>query len=172
MVTAEPMTVKTNTTNSMSKAVVKKEYQMQTPTVPAGNPAGFIFQTGDNAAPPAKVKVLSVAIVSPKAMPIGASFTARVKGFRNSTVSTYKSRLIDFETVGENPVPFTFPCTAVIARSMGLTEGKTKLSDKERDAREAKWVGRVLYVRHTGEKQNPDGKKSTQLFDVAEVLEG
>jgi len=115
-----------------------------------------------------KVKtVLNVRIVSPKDLPEGAFFVARVVSFGDSPVTTYKSRLIKFAT--NDGVEFFFPCTAVIARSLGMKDGKADLVGAARDRVEKTWLNRWLLIRSAGRKASTDDKAGIALFDVAEV---
>lgn len=111
--------------------------------------------------------VLNVRIVSPKDLPEGAFFVAKVVSFGDSPVTTYKSRLIKFAT--QDGVEFFFPCTAVIARSLGMKDGKADLVGAARDRVEKTWLNRWLLIRSAGRKASTDDKAGIALFDVAEV---
>ena len=122
------------------------------------------------AAASGKVKVLSTQIVSPKDMTPGDWFQAKITGFSESPVSTYKNRLIEFVTPDGSE--FKFPMMAVIARCLGLVNGKKVMEGKEAEAIEKQWIGRTLLIQYTGEKQGQDAsKKPTKLFNVAEITE-
>lgn len=158
--------------NTKSKSVETTEQQSETVTTstaltvttPAPS-ANALIQTGQAEY---KVKqVLNIRIVSPKDLPEGAFFVGEVLGFSDSPVSTYKSRLIKFKSA--TGAEFFFPCTAVIARSMGLKDGKADLTGPARDRAEKAWVGRWLLIRSAGRKASTDDKAGVALFDVAEV---
>ena len=87
--------------------------------------------------------------------------------FSDSPVTTYKSRLIKFSTTDK--VEFFFPCTAVIARSLGMKDGKSDLVGAARDRVEKTWLNRWLLIRSAGRKASTDDKAGIALFDVAEV---
>jgi len=115
-----------------------------------------------------KMRLLSIQILSPKKLPVGAHFTGKITGFCDSPVSTYKSRLINFEA--DNGMPFRFPCMAVIARCLNLTDGKKELTVAERTKRENEWLGKKLFVQYTGESTKAEeGKSKTKLYNVAVV---
>lgn len=127
-----------------------------------------LFNRADAAPTQSKLKVLSTTIVSPKDMEPGDWFEAKITGFSDSPVTTYKNRLIEFSDAQGRA--FKFPCMAVIARCLGFIDGKEKISNKELKSRESAWIGRTLFVQFTGEKQGADHtKKPTKTFNVAEV---
>ena len=156
--------------NKQSKAVeVEVEQPAEAVAMPVAAPAPVrnsgLIQTG---VAQYKVKtVLNVRIVSPKDLPEGAFFVAQVMSFSDSPVTTYKSRLIKFSTTDK--VEFFFPCTAVIARSLGMKDGKSDLVGAARDRVEKTWLNRWLLIRSAGRKASTDDKAGIALFDVAEV---
>lgn len=159
----------TKQSNKVVDFVDEDTMEMDAPTamtvaVPTTRSTGLI-QTG---VADYRVKtVLNVRIVSPKDLPEGAFFVAKVVSFGDSPVTTYKSRLIKFAT--QDGVEFFFPCTAVIARSLGMKDGKADLVGAARDRVEKTWLNRWLLIRSAGRKASTDDKAGIALFDVAEV---
>jgi hypothetical protein len=103
----------------------------------------------------------SLPLISPKEMPVGACFVARIMGVQNSMVETIKSRVLELEA--RNGSKFLFPMPAVLGAALG--EAVRKRDRVGNGAEE--YIGHEVFVKYVGDKppKDKDGRP-TRIFDV------